>query len=438
MTLKFHNNAICLSGLAGTSLKCDVIGAYYPFWWRITSGGTRVQNRYPTAIVEMDAATGEVYIDDMKETALGSAGHALELKVNTKNTDNLKIVLIEENNDCYSNLREVIRRRWPSVNLKEAEGPVNENSTGIYLLHEKLEPALKDIGSLDLGNSLYFFDPLRRVEYSIINEVASRRITQPFKTGIEFFIFSFTSDWFLGRDNFAPLPTTLDENEWSVQEERTVKEADDLFGGKQWHEHILTEKISTNSKQKLFIRFYKNRLHRWFRYVLPLPFNPKNQQLFNLILCSNYEAGVRMTRDAYSAITGNPKYSPSNEEALQKFRNLHPDLFANLGRNRRPIEWRILWKIVKQHEGSLCDYRCNDLIREEPDKTVRINALHWLLENDYLKLVKIDNAWEHRMHRYRIKWGTVKLKLGIEAQPKLRAISPQQLKLMKLPTEDGD
>jgi hypothetical protein len=322
--------------------------------------------------------------------------------------------------------------------LKEAEGAVESNTSGIYLINKNLEEALTDIDSLYLGNSLYFFDPLRSVEYKTISEVASKRMRTPFKTGTEFFIFSFTSDWFLGRDDIPPLPTTTDKDLWSIQETRTVQQADELFGSNQWRKSILVGSVSIKESERLFIRLYKNRLHRWFRYILPLPFNPKNQQLFHLILCSNYEAGVRRTRDAYSSITGNPKYSPSNEEALLKFRKLHPTLFLGIIGNRRPLEWRILWKIIKQHEGSLCDYRCNDLIREETDKELRVKALHWLLANDYLKLVKIDNAWEHQMRRYRIKWSTVKSNLEIEPPPKLRPISPQQLKLTKLQTVEED
>jgi len=36
--LEFVGDAITLSGLTGTKLKCDVIGEYYPFWLNIMSG----------------------------------------------------------------------------------------------------------------------------------------------------------------------------------------------------------------------------------------------------------------------------------------------------------------------------------------------------------------------------------------------------------------
>ena len=104
MALEFVNDAICLSGLTGSRLKCEVIGQYYPFWWNITSGGPRASFQWPTAIVELDAATGEVHIKDTKETLLGSSGHALDLKCCNPNTRNLKVVLVERDIECYNSL----------------------------------------------------------------------------------------------------------------------------------------------------------------------------------------------------------------------------------------------------------------------------------------------------------------------------------------------
>jgi len=64
MALEFVQDAICLSGLTGSKLKCDVLDEYYPFWWNITSGGKTANYKYSTALVELDAGTGEVYIED--------------------------------------------------------------------------------------------------------------------------------------------------------------------------------------------------------------------------------------------------------------------------------------------------------------------------------------------------------------------------------------
>ena len=83
-----------------------MIGYYYQFWWNITSGGQGANYAYPIAIIELNAGTGEVYIKELKETVLGSAGHALDLKASKAPlTDNLKIVLVEENLECCLHLR---------------------------------------------------------------------------------------------------------------------------------------------------------------------------------------------------------------------------------------------------------------------------------------------------------------------------------------------
>ena len=64
MGLEFVGDAISLSGLTGSKLKSEIIGEYYPFWWNITSGGDRNNHDWPTAIVELDAATAEMYIEE--------------------------------------------------------------------------------------------------------------------------------------------------------------------------------------------------------------------------------------------------------------------------------------------------------------------------------------------------------------------------------------
>jgi hypothetical protein len=98
--------------LTGTKLKCEVIRDYYSFWWGITSGGPSRDYEFNTAIVELNAATGEVYIEDSKETVLGSSGHSINLKTNNlPETRNLKIVLVEDDPDCYFHLKNVITRR---------------------------------------------------------------------------------------------------------------------------------------------------------------------------------------------------------------------------------------------------------------------------------------------------------------------------------------
>lgn len=429
--LGFVGDAICLSGLTGTKLKCDVLGQYYPFWWSITSGGQSREHRNPTAIIELNAATGEVYIEDTKETTLGSAGHALELKANTPETDYLKIVLVEENADCYAHLKNVIRRRWCNIPIDEIEGSFESNSTNIYLLNMGLDNALNAIEELYLGNSIYFFDPLRSVKYEVIEKVANRRIRSFFKTGTEFIIFLFTSDWFLGREDFAPLPRSQEEKTWTEKEKETVLEADSFFGNREWRGYVLNNK-SVEEKQRILVDLYKNRLHKWFRYVLPLPFNPKEDQIFHLMLCSNYEIGIRMTKSAYSKMTDNPKYAPDRKKALEKFQNSHPETLRTLRKRQRvPLQWRILWSILKLHEGGICDCLCRDLRKIEPH-IQRINGtLTWLAEKGYLEKVNIENAWDASINQYKLRWEFIKEELGIDPPHPLKPISQEQLGILE-------
>jgi len=426
LPLGIVGDAISLSGLTGTKLKCDVIGDYYPFWWGITSGGPRRMHRFPTSIVELDAATGEVYIEDTGETVLGSAGHALELKVNTRHTENLKVICIEKHPGCYSHLKNVIRRRWPRIPIDEAEGPIESNTSNVYLLNMILDEALERIEEIELGNTLYFFDPLRSIEYVTIEKVANKRMTTFYKTGTEFIIFIFTSDWFLGRDEFAPLPITYSEGAWSEDERETVAEADSLFGNVDWRNYILRD-ISIEDRERVFIELYKKRLHRWFRYVLPLPFNPKKYQIFHLILCSNFEVGVRATRNFYIEKTGNPRYRPNNAAAFRKFRRLHPDIFRGIDGRRRPSQWLILWKIITQHEEGVCDCMCSDLSDIEPYPEDCQPLLEWLEEKGYLIPFKIENAWDSTIKQYKLNWDVLKEKLRVDPPPILVPLSPEEM-----------
>ncbi len=421
--LEFVGDAICLSGLTGTKLKCDVIGEYYSFWWGITSGGLRANYRYPTAIVELNAATGEDYIEETKETVLGSSGHALELKMTkAPQTTDLKVILVEENSECYQHLKSFVSRRWPSISLKEAEESALSNSLNVFLLNRTLEEALEAIEALPLGNALFFFDPLRSVSWSTIESVAIRRMRGFLETRTEFIIFVFTSDWFLGRKDFAPLPTSVEEKGWLPEERKTVAQADTFFGNNEWRSSMLNNG-SVEDRERKLIELYQERLHKWFRYVLPMPFNPKQDQIFHLILCSNYEAGVRATRDFYCSKTRNPRYSPDNSQAFFKFKQLHSELWARAVGRERPLEWKVLWKTIRDHEGGFCDIYCRDLKEMEQQSWIRQRVLDWLEKNGYLGRFVVESPWTPSSNRYILNWCTLKERLGIDPPAPLKPLS---------------
>jgi three-Cys-motif partner protein len=428
MALEFVQDAISLSGLTGSKLKSEIIAEYYPFWWKITSGGDKANYNWATAIVELDAATGEIYIKDTHETILGSAGHALSLKCDNKNTKKLTIILVERDLDCYSHLRNVVKRRWPMIDIDEAEAPVYRNRSNIYLMNLELEGAIDTISQIDLGNSLFFFDPLRGVPFEAIEKVARSRIKTYYQTGTEFILFVFTSDWFLGRDDFAALPETTNEGKWSDAELRAVEEADALFGHKIWRSRILCEK-PVHEKESDFIDSYKVCLHKWFRYVLPMPFNPKGKQVFHLILCSNFEAGVRATRGFFCGRTNNPEYKPDNNTAHRNFCDRHGEIYGGLRRNQRPKQWRILWSTIYGHEEGYCDHLCRDFEGIEPSEQQREELLEWLASNGYLIPLKNDNPWNIEMTQYQVNWDIVRTELGIEPPNPLEPLSLRRTSL---------
>jgi len=427
MALEFVQDAICLSGLTGSRLKCEVIGLYYPLWWEITSGGPAKNHAWPTAIVELDAGTGEVHIKETKETILGSSGHALNLKLGNPNTRNLTVILVEWDVECYGRLKRVMARRWGNIGF--VEGTARYDPSNIYLLNSELDNALNFIDNMRLGNALFFFDPLRSVKYQAIENVAGKRINEYYRVGTEFIIFIFTSDWFLGRDEFVGLPLTVDESTWSVEQNRTVVEADGLFGDTGWREHILTN-APVHEKEERLIALYRDGLHKWFRYILPMPFNPKRNQVFHLILCSNFETGVRATRKFYCDTTGNPVYAPDSKRAFNEFKKHHPEAFQGLLGNRRPIQWLMLRRIITDHEEGVCDYLCRDFEDIGKDGATRQVALEWLESRGYLTRQNCTNVWQLPVQQYKLDWATIRDKLGIDPPIPFAPLSlrPQSLK----------
>lgn len=431
MALEFIGDAISLSGLTGSKIKSEIIGEYYPFWWNITSGGERSNHNWPTAIVELDAATGEMYIKDTKETILGSSGHALALKNDNYKTRNLKIVLIERNGNCYSHLKNVIHRRWPSVNIDQSEGPILHNQSGIFLINKELDEAVITISKMNLGNSLFFFDPLRGVPFDTIDKVASVRINNYYQIGTEFIIFIFTSDWFLGRDDFIGLPYSSVEESWTEAQCNTVREADSLFGNKEWRGKVLIEK-PVHEREYTFIEEYKQNLHKWFRYVLPMPFNPKGKQIFHLILCSNFEVGVRATKGFFCERTNNLDYKPDNKVAYEEFRKRHPEIMTGLRGNQRPKEWKLLWKTITQHEEGFCDCKCRDFEDIEPYERKRGELLAWLANKDYLLVHSTDNPWNIQITQHKVNWQNVKETLNIDEPQQLEPLSLRRTSLEEI------
>ena len=169
--------------------------------------------------------------------------------------------------------------------------------------------------------------------------------------------------------------------------------------------------------QNKLVELYRNKLHKWFRYILPLPFNPKSNQLFHLFLCSNYVDGIRMTRNHYVSLTDNPKYSPNNKETYKIFRRLYPELFSHIKPSERPLEWKILWATIRNHEEGFCDYKCQDF-QEQIDKEWR------LLRKESIEVIEFSPSDAGRFlgYAYDAEWADLEKKIP-DLVPQLRKTS---------------
>lgn len=413
MPLEFHGDAIVLSGETGTKLKSEILGSYYKKWWEITSGGRQQDYGYPTTIIEMNAATGEVFIKDTDETLLGSSGHALDLHANHPHAKKLGIVLVEESDECFSHLQNVLKNKWPKLSYSIFSPGIEDD---IFLMQS---PSHVDeiLRKYRLGNSLFFFDPLLSVSWDTVELIAQKRIKTYYKRGTEFLIFLFTSDFFLGRNEYGPLPENNDKSSWSTEQFTTVKKLDELLGDMSWGGHLLTEK-SREEKQELLVSLYKQKLQKWFRYVVPLPFIPKHSQLYHIFFCSNFDLGVKLTKDFYAEFTGNQKFSPDNNKTYENFLHNHPD--KRLPKKKRSSEWKILWAIIKNHEDGLCDQKCDDLLEIEPAEEFLQDKLEWLESIGYLsEIAPLTNVWDDIPKLYCLNWDFVKKTLDVSPPPKL-------------------
>jgi len=264
------------------------------------------------------------------------------------------------------------------------------------------------------------------IKWEIIEKVARDRIRHYYQTGTEFIIFLFTSDYFLGRDEFAGFPKHNNELEWTEVEKKSISEADELFGDKTWRMKMLcNNEIETRENE--FINCYQKKLQKWFRYVLPLPFRPKKNQLYHLIICSNYEAGIRETKSHYAKRMSMKKVNQDNSLAYNNFKILHHDLCKKFAGTEKPLEWKILWLMIKQEIG-IRDLMCSDIRKHEVISSRRNNAMNWLEQNSFIIPIDVSCAWGSPYQKYTLNWQYCKETLGVELPIPLTPISPDPAK----------
>ncbi|MBU4184668.1 MAG: hypothetical protein KKC23_00390 [Proteobacteria bacterium] len=134
-----------------------------------------------------------------------------------------------------------------------------------------------------------------------------------------------------------------------------------------------------------------------------------------------------MNRQFYSSITDNPLYSPDYKQALKIFKGLYPELFKGLSGNRRPLPWKVLWKIIVQHEDGVCDKKCRDLNELDNNINNIQNSLDWLCVQGYLDSSSSSDHWWEHIPQYVLNWNTVKEKLGVTQPIEFRPVSQEQV-----------
>ncbi|MHA2142632.1 MAG: three-Cys-motif partner protein TcmP [Candidatus Thorarchaeota archaeon] len=429
MPLRFHNDAIVLSGLYGTKLKTEIIDEYYGFWLDVVTSPTFGE----VNIVEMDAGTGELYIEDINRTILGSAGRALALKYGTSSKihNKLNVILIEQDKRCRTHMDNVLARRWPSASFSTTVGKKEISNDGWITRYKHPDDFLDDTkdGKIS-GISLFFFDPLLSVAWTLIERIAEKRITVPYRIGTEFLIFFFTSDWLHGRKTdegeFKPLPRTSNESKWNKGQQKSAKFADDTFGGREWLD-VMSSGKSDQHLERGLVSLYKKKLRKWFRFVVPLPFIPKTNQIYHVFCCSNFDVGTNVLSKIYESRTQKVGLQADNKQTYSKFKRLYPTLVRKCKGRSRPSEWKVLWHVMRNHADGICDETCRTLREDKADSVSDLkSALKWLKNEGFLKRIKIPNwPWKQaRFPVYKINWKVAKSKLGVEKPLRPRPLMP--------------
>ena len=297
---------------------------------------------------------------------------------------------------------------------------VIDSTKDIFLLNTTSAKATRYISQIELGKTLFLFDPLLYTPWDELDFVAKNQIKKYYQTGTEFIVFLFTSDWFLGRDEMVPLPSENSPDKWTSEQQETISKVDKLFRHNLWRPELLVEDTIEN-KMKKMVSLYKRNFQNWFRYVLPFPFKPKAEQQYHLFMCTNYEGGTYITNKFYTRNTSNESTHLDNDRSFMYFKNIHR--ISPFKKSQRPEEWKILWKIIVEHQDGYCDTHCQDLRRIIPDYQRRKSALEWLEDNGYIdRIYHLTTSWAVKPTFYKLNWDTVTENLQIKKPEELKPL----------------
>jgi len=433
-----------LSGLTGTKIKTKLVESYYSFWLSVTTRGKGYFAEKPAYIVDLNAGTGLVEIEETGEIVYGSAGHALDRKYGPKRELNkkLRIILVESMQDCRDALFDNIKKNWSEAEIHEYKPRWYRSSDECVDLFESAEDFLHYKKPSSLGNSLFYFDPLLAPDLDLIDQIASERIHKPFRINTEFLIFFFTSDWIVGRKNFTALPRTDDESSWTREMSKSADAADKAFGDRTWLEVMKSDHEIASLELKL-IEFYKKSLRKWFRFVQPLPFIPKPGQRYDLFCCSNYDVGMNVINNFYKKLTWPFGLEAKNRTTYDKFVLEHPS--KKMKGTARSAEWKCLWHIMKNHTDGVCDSNCRGDIMDQVSSRAHLRStLQWLHDEGYIKPVEPERwMWPKsaRFPMYIVDWEFVQKKLNVNPPKSPEPLKPEDLhkpRILKSESNDNE
>jgi hypothetical protein len=87
----------------------------------------------------------------------------------------------------------------------------------------------------------------------------------------------------------------------------------------------------------------------------------------------------------------------------------------------------MLWRIIVEHEGGVCDVLCPDFRELERDVSKISQTLVWLRSRGYIKELRVPHAWStQRYRRYWLNWTTIVKNLKINPPQPLIPLTPQE------------
>jgi hypothetical protein len=98
----------------------------------------------------------------------------------------------------------------------------------------------------------------------------------------------------------------------------------------------------------------------------------------------------------------------------------------NFSGNRKPLPWKLLWKVIKDHEGGTCDCYCSDFRRDELDIAGVVGALEWLKYKGYLTTFRIQTYDKGEFAVYKLNWDEIRQNLGVNPPPQLHPLTPEE------------